>query len=100
MERASKEIIEGQTFSSSLARSSLIPPLFSRMISIGEETGRLGSILSKVAQLYEDDSDRLLERAVSLLQPLLLVTMGVIIGATLLAILLPLADFGAMLKME
>jgi general secretion pathway protein F/type IV pilus assembly protein PilC len=99
MERASKEIIEGQTFSSSLRRSSIIPPLFARMVSIGEETGRLAPILANVANLYEEDSDRLLERAVSLLQPLLLVTMGLVIGATLLAILLPLADFGAMLKM-
>lgn len=99
MERASKEIIEGQTFSSALNRSSIIPPLFSRMVSIGEETGRLAPILANVAQLYEEDSDRLLERGVSLLQPVLLVTMGVIIGATLLAILLPLADFGALLKM-
>jgi general secretion pathway protein F/type IV pilus assembly protein PilC len=99
MERASKEIIEGQTFSASLSRSSVIPPLFSRMVSIGEETGRLAPILANVAQLYEEDSDRLLERAVSMLQPILLITMGTIIGATLLAILLPLADFGAMLKM-
>jgi general secretion pathway protein F len=99
IDRASKEIIEGQTFSSSLGRSTIIPPLFIRMVSIGEETGRLAPILANVAQLYEEDSDRLLDRAVSLLQPLLLVTMGVVIGATLLAILLPLADFGAMLKM-
>lgn len=98
MERASKEIIEGQTFSSSLRRSTIIPPLFARMVSIGEETGRLAPILANVAHLYEEDSDRVLERAVSLLQPVLLVTMGVIIGATLLAILLPLADFGAIMK--
>ncbi len=99
MERASQEIIEGQTFSSSLHRSSLIPPLFARMVLIGEETGRLAPMLANISQLYEEDSDRLLDRAVSLLQPLLLVTMGVVIGATLLAILLPLADFGSMLKM-
>ena len=98
MERASKEIIEGQTFSSSLRHSQVIPTLFCRMVAIGEETGRLAPILMNVAQLYEEDSERLLDRAVSLLQPLLLVTMGIIIGATLLAILLPLADFGAMLK--
>lgn len=99
MEQASKEIVEGQTFSSSLHRSPIIPPLFARMVLIGEETGRLAPMLANVSTLYEEDSDRLLERAVSLLQPVLLITMGVIIGATLLAILLPLADFGAMLQM-
>ena len=100
MERASKEIIEGQTFSGATGRSQLIPPLFSRMVRIGEETGRLAPILSNLAQLYEEDSDRLLERAVSLLQPVLLIAMGVIIGATLLAILLPLANFGELLKIQ
>jgi general secretion pathway protein F/type IV pilus assembly protein PilC len=98
MERASREIIEGQTFSAALGRSSVVPPLFCRMVAIGEETGRLAPILNNLAQLYEEDSNRLLERAVSLLQPILLVTMGIIIGTTLLAILLPLADFGAMLQ--
>lgn len=98
MERASREIIEGQTFSEAVKRSELIPPLFSRMVHIGEETGRLAPILSNLARLYEEDSDRLLERAASLLQPVLLVAMGVIIGATLLAILLPLANFGELLK--
>ena len=99
MERASKEIIEGETFSEATGRSELIPPLFSRMVKIGEETGRLAPILANLAQLYEEDSDRLLERAVSLLQPILLVTMGLVIGATLLAILLPLANFGSLLNM-
>lgn len=98
IEKATQEIIEGQTFSAATGRSQHIPPLFSRMVSIGEETGRLGSILANLAQLYEEDSDRVLDRAVSLLQPILLVTMGLIIGATLLAILLPLANFGAMIK--
>jgi type II secretory pathway component PulF len=98
MERASKEIIEGQTFSEATGRSEVIPPLFSRMVNIGEETGRLAPILANLAQLYEEDSDRLLERAVSLLQPLLLIMMGLIIGATLLAVLLPLANFGALLN--
>jgi type II secretory pathway component PulF len=69
------------------------------MVKIGEETGRLAPILANLAQLYEEDSDRLLERAVSLLQPILLITMGLIIGASLLAILLPLANFGALLKL-
>jgi type II secretory pathway component PulF len=82
-----------------IADSDLVPLLFSRMVRIGEETGRLAPILSNIAQLYEEDSDRLLDRAVSLLQPVLLVAMGVIIGATLLAILLPLANFGELLNM-
>ena len=98
MTAVTQKILGGQTMSQSLLQSPFIPPLFARMVSIGEETGRLGPILGNIAELYEQDSSRLLDRAVSLLQPILLIAMGVIVGATLLAILLPLADFGSLLQ--
>lgn len=98
VDRALQEIIDGGRFSYSLQKSPYIPSLFSRMIHIGEETGRLAPILANLAHLYEEDSERVLERAVSLLQPLLLVVMGAIIGSTLLAILLPLANYGSMME--
>ncbi len=97
-DEALQNIINGQTFSSTLHRSHIIPPLFSRMVAIGEETGRLAPILGNLAQIYEEDSDRTLERAVSMLQPLLLILMGGVIGTTLLAILLPLANFGSSME--
>lgn len=97
-EQALQNIIDGQTFSSTLQRSRIIPPLFSRMVAIGEETGRLAPILGNIAQIYEEDSERTLERAVSMLQPLLLIVMGGVIGTTLLAILLPLASFGSTME--
>jgi len=96
---ASSQIIEGKSFSSSLQQSKYLPPLFSRMVAIGEETGRLAPILANLAKLYEEDSDRVLERAVSLIQPVLLITMGVAIGAMLFAVLLPLANFGSTLQL-
>jgi general secretion pathway protein F/type IV pilus assembly protein PilC len=95
IEQALHDIIDGQRFSSALHRSQHIPPLFSRMVSIGEETGRLSPILANLAQLYEEDSERFLDRAVSLIQPVLLVAIGVIIGSTLLSILLPLANLSS-----
>lgn len=96
VERALQEIIDGGRFSASLQASPYIPPLFSKMVNIGEETGRIAPILGNIAHLYEEDSERLLERTVSLIQPILLIIMGVIIGSTLLAILLPLASYGSM----
>jgi len=95
---ASEQIVEGKSFSSSLQKSKHLPPLFARMVSIGEETGRLAPILANLAKLYEEDSDRTLERAVGLIQPILLITMGVAIGSMLFAVLLPLASFGATLQ--
>ncbi len=96
IERALQEIIDGGRFSSSLHASPYIPSLFSKMVHIGEETGRLAPILGNLAHLYEEDSERVLERTVSLIQPILLIAMGIIIGSTLLAILLPLANFSSM----
>jgi type II secretory pathway component PulF len=96
---ASDQIVEGKSFSSSLQKSKHLPPLFARMVSIGEETGRLAPILANLAKLYEEDSDRTLERAVGLIQPILLITMGVAIGSMLFAVLLPLASFGATLQL-
>ena len=96
---AAEKIIEGATFSSALSSSEHLPVLFSRMVTIGEETGRLAPILANLAQLYEEDSDRTLDRTVSLLQPFLLITMGILIGSMLFAVLLPIADFGSGLEM-
>lgn len=88
-------MIEGSRFSTEIANAKLIPPLFSRMFRIGEETGRLDPILEEVGKMYEEEADRLLNRTLSLLQPALLLIMGVMIGSTLLAILLPLSDFSS-----
>lgn len=99
IERATKEIIEGQRLSSSLRQSPILPPLLARMVHIGEETGRLAPVLANLARLYEEDSERLLERSVSLIQPIMLLTIGIVIGGTLLAILLPLAHFGSFINM-
>lgn len=98
-ESASQQIIEGKSFSSALQQAHHFPPLFSRMVSIGEETGRLAPILANLSKLYEEDSERTLERAVSLIQPVLLITMGVAIGGMLFAVLLPLASLGSTLQL-
>ena len=92
---ARDKMIEGSRFSTEIGNMKLIPPLFSRMFRIGEETGRLDPILDEVGKMYEEESDRLLQRTLALLQPILLLVMGVMIGSTLLAILLPLSDFSS-----
>ncbi len=92
---ARDKMIEGSRFSTEIGSIKQIPPLFSRMFRIGEETGRLDPILEEVGKMYEEEADRLLNRTLSLLQPALLLIMGVMVGSTLLAILLPLSDFSS-----
>ena len=98
MERVEVKMIEGIPLSQEMSHYKEIPPLFSRMVKIGEESGKLSAMLSQVATLYEDDTERTLTRLVTLSQPILLLLMGVIIGTVLLSILLPLSDFGSSLQ--
>ncbi|MBS0654350.1 MAG: type II secretion system F family protein [Verrucomicrobia bacterium] len=92
---AEKRIVEGIPLSQELSRHQEIPLLFSRMVLIGEETGKLPTMLCQVATLYEEETERTLNRLVTLAQPLLLLMMGGLIGGVLLSILLPLSSFGS-----
>jgi general secretion pathway protein F len=95
IQRAEQKIIEGVAFSQILSRYKEIPPLFCRMVSIGEESGKLAAMLAQVATLYEEETERILARIVTLAQPVLLLLMGVLVGGVLLSILMPLSSFGS-----
>lgn len=89
---AEGHIIEGRSLSHELSRSRYIPPLVSRMLAVGEESGTSIIMLNSIADMYEQELEKTLERVMALAQPVILIVMGVIIGAVLLAILLPLTD--------
>lgn len=99
MQRVEEKIIEGVSFSTELGRYKEVPPLFARMVMIGEESGKLSSMLGQLATLYEEETERTLTRVVSLAQPVLLLLMGVLVGAVLLSILLPLSSFGSSMQL-
>lgn len=99
MLRVETRIIEGISLSQELSRYEEIPTLFTRMISIGEESGKLAGMLGQLATLYEEETERTLLRLVQLAQPVLLLLMGGLIGGVLLSILLPLSSFGSSLQM-
>lgn len=90
--KAEARIIEGSHLSHELMRSKLIPHLVPRMLAIGEETGHLATMLNKIADIYEEELDKTLKQALALMQPVILITMGIIVGLVLVAILLPLTD--------
>jgi general secretion pathway protein F len=94
--RAEKKILEGGSLSTELKRSRLFPPMATRMMAVGEETGHLSQMLSKTADMYEDNLEKTIERVMSLIQPLILIIMGAIIGLVLLAILLPMTDISSL----
>jgi predicted membrane GTPase involved in stress response len=92
------KVIEGKTISGELTQYKEIPSLFTRMVKIGEESGKLAPMLGQVAQLYEEETERTLQLMVSLSQPILLIVMGGAIGAIILSVLLPLADVQSLLQ--
>lgn len=94
--RAEKKILEGGTLSTEFKRSHYLPPMTARMIAIGEETGHLGPMLGQIADIYEENLEKTIERVMSLLQPAILLIMGAIIGLVLLAILLPMTDVSSL----
>jgi general secretion pathway protein F len=79
---------EGKGISKSLEETNVFPPLAVHMISVGEETGKLDEMLTKVAETYEENVQTTVKRFVSLLEPLIILVMGVIVGFIVISMLL------------
>ncbi|MFB3884246.1 MAG: type II secretion system F family protein [Thermodesulfobacteriota bacterium] len=79
---------EGKAISKSLAETDVFPPLAAHMIGVGEETGRLDEMLIKVAETYEENVQRAVKRAVSLLEPFIILFMGLVVGFIVISMLL------------
>jgi general secretion pathway protein F len=78
---------EGQGLSAPLGRSGAFPPLALQMIGVGEETGRLDDMLRQVADYFERETQRQIKRMTSLVEPVLLLTMGLVIGFVVISML-------------
>lgn len=83
---------EGKGISHSLEETGVFPPLAVHMIGVGEETGKLDEMLMKVAETYEDNVRTTVKRVVSLVEPLILLVMGGIVGFIVLSILLAISS--------
>jgi len=98
IEDAEKAIVEGKRLSVQLAASPLIPSLVVRMLSIAEETGKMGPMLESVSGIYEEDLERNLMQMTALIQPALLLVLGGVVGVVVLSVLLPLTDVSSFLN--
>lgn len=95
---AKEAVAAGQSLSSSLEKAELMPRVVIRMVATFEQTGRIASGLEQIAELYEEELDRSLTQLTALLQPVLLVLLGGIVGFILLSIMLPLTDVASFLE--
>ncbi len=87
---ARASIREGETIAEPLGRSNIFPPMVIQMIAVGESTGALDSMLSKIAEFYEDEVDVAVGNLTSLLEPFLMIFLGVVIGGVVIAMYLPI----------
>lgn len=92
---AAKKITEGQGVSASLET---LPPVLRQMIATGEKTGRLPDLLQKAADAYEEDFSKKVQTMLSLLEPSMIVIMGLVVGFIVFAVLLPMFQMNQLIK--
>ncbi len=85
-----KNVSEGDSIAEPLKRSGEFPPLVTHMIAIGEKTGEVESMLSKVAEAYNNQVDNRVSTMTSLLEPIMIVVMAVVIGFIVFSVMLPI----------
>lgn len=90
-----EEVSTGTQLNTATARTNLFPPLLLQMTAIGEESGALDEMLSKVATYYEEAVDNLVDSLTSLLEPLIMAVLGVLVGGLMIAMYLPIFKIGA-----
>jgi type IV pilus assembly protein PilC len=87
---ARNSIREGQKISQPLAASGLFPAMVTHMIDVGEETGRLSEMLCKVAEFYDNEVEAMIKGLTSLIEPMLIVFMGVVVGFIAISVMSPI----------
>jgi len=94
---ARQAISEGKTLSTPLATSGVFPPMACQMIEVGETTGSLDVMLDKIADFYDDEVDAAIGNLTSLMEPVMIVFLGIVIGGLVISMYLPIFQLGAML---
>jgi len=86
---------QGQAMRISMQQSGLFPMMVIQMIGIGEETGEIDKMLSKVADIYEEEVDNMVDALASLMEPMIMAFLGVVVGGLVIAMYLPIFKLGA-----
>jgi len=92
------QISEGKDMATPLAQTNLMPAMVVQMIGVGEQTGALDAMLSKIADFYEEEVDVAVAAMTSLIEPLMMVFLGTVIGGMVVAMYLPIFEMAGNLK--
>src|SRR5437879_2736686 len=96
--QARTAVTSGRTLSEPLKGSTVFPPMVVHMISVGENTGALDQMLSKIADFYDDEVDTAVTALTSLLEPIMIVFLGVVVGGLVVAMYLPIFRLVTLMK--
>jgi len=95
---AEEEVKNGKTLSSVIEANKLFPPIVSQMLLVGEETGQTDKVLVKVADFYEEEVDVAIEGISSIIEPIMIVVMGGMVGLIAASVMLPIAGLAQSIK--
>ncbi len=95
IEQATRAVREGQGLARSLEQTKVFPEMSVEMIEVGESTGALPAMLNSVAEFYEEDVQNALATAMSLIEPVIMIIMGVVVAFVLISLYLPIFSLGA-----
>ena len=91
-------VTEGKTLTEPLKLSGVFPPMVTQMISVGEQTGALDAMLAKIADFYDDEVNTAVNTLTSLLEPIMIVFLGVVVGGLVVAMYLPIFKLVTLIK--
>ena len=94
-----KNVREGEPIADPLLRSGVFPPMVVRMISVGEQTGELEKMLTKIADFYDEQVDAAVSGLTSLIEPLIIAFLGVVIGGIVVCMFMPILQMSTMINM-
>ncbi|HEX8311962.1 MAG TPA: type II secretion system F family protein [Chthoniobacteraceae bacterium] len=90
IKHVSADVEKGDHLTSSLSRQPVFPPMLCRMVSAGEATGKIDTMLEKMADFWDEEIEAILDALTSLIEPLLIVFLGVVVGGIVIAMFLPI----------
>ena len=97
LENVKKGVFSGDTLTKLFLKEPLFPPTFSQLISVGEQTGQLDEMFNSVAVYYEAEFDNAVDNMSSLIEPIMIVFMGIMIGGLMIAMYSPIFNVGALI---
>jgi type IV pilus assembly protein PilC len=95
-EATQQRVQEGQSFAVAMAERGVFPDVAVKMVEVGESTGALTEMLNSLAEFYDEEIDTEVDRFIKLIEPILLVIMGLVIAAVVLALYMPLFELGSL----